>query len=185
MLLPNFLPVTWRCGDVATPPNPLQLSGADSSLHTEEFNSPLRVNTVTDRSSESRRVGNSTRSPWRLLSESLRSRHIHLKVTAASRLLWFSEQRGEIGGCFRLTEIFTFAADDAVPKPREAHIASVSMFVRGHLSLLITQCRVSPSSVNGHRRHFTRATPSGKCWQRSPYCKVHDRLWKYILVSTL
>lgn len=65
MLLSNFLPVTWRCGDVATP-NPLQLSSSDSSQDTEEFNSPLRVNTVTDWSSESRRVGNSTRSPWRL-----------------------------------------------------------------------------------------------------------------------
>lgn len=144
MLLPNFLPVTWRCGDVAAP-NPLQLSGSDSSQDTEEFNSPLRVNTVTDWSSESRRVGNSTSSPWRLWVR-VCVRGTFISRSPPHRVYFDSQNKEEKWEVvFIFTEIFTFAADGAVPKPREAHVASVPMFVRGHLSLLITQCRVSPS----------------------------------------
>lgn len=182
MLLPNFLPVTWRCGDVATP-NPLQLSGSDSSQDTEEFNSPLRVNTVTDWSSESRRVGNSTRSPWRLWVR------VCVRGTFISRspphrvYFFFLRTKRRNGGLFLFYgNIYICCGWCGAEATRSPYCIGFDVCQGTFVSF---DHSVSCFSILCHRRHFTRATPSGKPWQRSPYCKVHDCHWKYIIVSTL
>lgn len=144
MLLPNFLPVTWRCADAR--PWILLHSRTDSLQDAEQFNSLLRANTATDWSSESPLM-ETVKGVLEDLKWEFWIRGDFISRSLTHRVHFDSQNKER--GCFFATRNIYICWGWCRAGRGEAHIASVWRFARAHLLLLITQCCVSPCSVKG------------------------------------